>query len=221
MASGFIFGEALLLGLASGPACLASCGPVLVPSMLAGDGGVSRNSRYLSLFLGARFVGYLLFACAAWGLGAVIPVQSAPRAALVFGIVHLLVACALLWYAHKAGEACSASCGGSELVSLGVGSKAGVSGPAALGFLTGLSLCPPFIAAGIRAAELGSVIAALVFFATFFVGTSLWFVPFLGLGCVHRNEAVRTVARMSMAIIAVYYACLGFAMLTGKNLHVQ
>jgi hypothetical protein len=97
--------------------------------------------------------------------------------------------------------------------------KRSVSGPAALGFLTGFSLCPPFVIAGVRAAEMDSVAAALMFFAAFFVGTSIWFVPFVSLGCVRRNEAVTTVARMAMVLIAVYYGVLGLAMLMGRSLH--
>lgn len=104
-------------------------------------------------------------------------------------------------------------------MSIGVTRKRGVSGAAALGFLTGLSLCPPFVAAGVRAAELGSVAGALVFFAVFFVGTSVWFVPFVGLGCVARNEAVTTVARMAMVLIALYYAYPGLTMLFGRNVY--
>jgi len=62
----FVFGEALVLGLSSGPACMASCGPVVVPSLLAEQSGMRLSTRYLSTFLGARFLGYLLFAAVAW-----------------------------------------------------------------------------------------------------------------------------------------------------------
>jgi hypothetical protein len=62
-------GEALLLGLASGPACVASCSPVLVPSLLAERGGLLFNIRYLGAFLSTRLLGYLLFAAAAWEIG--------------------------------------------------------------------------------------------------------------------------------------------------------
>ena len=86
-----------------------------------------------------------------------------------------------------------------------------------LGLLTGLSLCPPFVAAGFRAAQLGSVIQALLFFLFFFAGTTVWFVPFAGFGCIVRNQAVITVARMTMALIAVYYLLLGIAMLMGRK----
>jgi sulfite exporter TauE/SafE len=218
MAGSLILSEALILGLASGPACMASCGPVLVPSLLAEQAGTRRNTRYLSTFLGARFFGYLLFAAVAWELGALVSLPPRPRILLI-GVIHLLLAGVLLCYAYSAGQACGQSCSGSELVSIGVTRKRGVPGAAALGFLTGLSLCPPFVAAGVRAAELGSVAAALLFFAVFFVGTSVWFVPFVSLGCVARNEAVTTVARMAMVLIALYYAYLGLTLLLGRRVY--
>ncbi|MGB7845409.1 MAG: sulfite exporter TauE/SafE family protein [Candidatus Acidiferrum sp.] len=218
MPGSFLLGEALALGLASGPACMASCGPVLVPSLLAGRAGWKLNTRYLSAFLGARFLGYLLFAAVAWELGALVSLPPAQRI-FIIGAIHVLLAGVLLWYAYAAGHTCAQSCASSELVSIGVTKKHALPGAALLGFLTGLSLCPPFVAAGIRAAELHSVVVALLFFAVFFVGTSIWFVPFVGLGCVARNEAVTTVARMAMVLIAAYYAYLGLAMLLGRKIY--
>jgi hypothetical protein len=135
----------------------------------------------------------------------------------VFGVVHLLMAVALLWYARAVGRPCAEACLNSGLVKIGTATRPGVPGAAVFGFLTGVSLCPPFLAAGVRAAELGSVTAALMFFATFFVGTSVWFVPFMGLSCVRRNEAVTTVARMAMVLIAGYYAYLGLIILVGRH----
>jgi hypothetical protein len=214
----FVFGEALALGLSSGPACMASCGPVVVPSLLAEQSGMRLSTRYLSTFLGARFLGYLLFAAVAWELGVLLALPPAPRL-LIIGVVHVLLAGVLLWYAYSVGHAHARSCPGSELVTIGVARKRGISGPAALGFLTGLSLCPPFVIAGVRAAQLNSVAAALLFFAVFFVGTSVWFVPFISLGRVRRSQAVTTVARMAMVLIAVYYLFLGLAMLLGRNVY--
>jgi len=218
MPASFIFGEALILGLSSGPACMASCGPVLVPSLLAEQAGVRVSTRNLSAFLGARFLGYLLFAAVAWELGALVSLPPAPRL-VVIGVVHVLLAGVLLWYAYSIGRAHAPSCASSELVTVGVARKHSMTGPAALGFLTGFSLCPPFVIAGVRAAELDSAAAALVFFAVFFLGTSVWFLPFVGLGCVRRSQAVTTVARMAMVLIAVYYVFLGTTMLMGRNIY--
>lgn len=42
-------------------------------------------------------------------------------------------------------------------------------------------------------------------------------VPFAGFGWVRRNEAVTSVARMAMALIALYYIFTGVAMLAGTK----
>jgi sulfite exporter TauE/SafE len=211
-----VLGEALTLGLASGPACMAACGPVLVPSLLTERAGLRPNARYLSVFLAARLTGYLLFAVVAWELGALVSLPPASRV-LLMGAVNLALAGMLIWYAVSAGRLCGQPCSGSKLVHIEGTMKSRVTGAATLGLLTGLSLCPPFVAAAVRAAELGSVAQALLFFLFFFVGTSVWFLPFISFSCIARNEAVITVARMAMALIALYYASLGIAMLMGKK----
>jgi hypothetical protein len=210
------FGEALTLGLASGPACIAACGPVLVPSLLAERAGVGPHVRYLAAFLGARLVGYLLFGAVAWEIGSLAVLRPGPRV-LLMGAVNVLLAGVLLWYAYSARNFCGPTCAESKLVKIGAAKSRGASGAAALGLLTGLSLCPPFIAAGVRAAELGSMMQALLFFAFFFVGTTVWFVPFVGMGCIARNQAVMTVARMAMALIAIFYLLTGIALLIGRK----
>jgi sulfite exporter TauE/SafE len=212
----FQFAEALVLGLASGPACVASCGPVLIPSLLAEQPGWRLNLRYLGTFLSTRLLGYMVFAAVAWEVGTLFSLRSGAKG-ITPALVNLLMAVALLWYARSVGRPCAKSCAQPGLVTLGATEKRRIPGAAVFGFLTGVSLCPPFIAAGVRAAELGSMAAALLFFAVFFIGTSVWFVPFVGLACVRRNEAVITVARMTMELIACYYAYLGILLLAGRH----
>jgi hypothetical protein len=216
-----LYGDALALGLASGPACLAACGPVLVPSLLAGQAGILLNLRTVAVFLGTRLVGYLLFALVAWQVGALASLLIKPHPHVI-GLVYLLMAGVLVGYAYAVRGNCARSCSQAKLVTIGgtvdeSGSvKKGTAGVAMLGFLTGLNFCPPFVVAGIRAAELGSLPGALLFFSVFFAGTSIWFVPFAGLGCVVRNEALVTVARMTMGLVALYYLALGLYMLLGR-----
>jgi hypothetical protein len=45
----------------------------------------------------------------------------------------------------------------------------------------------------------------LLFFATFFVGTSLYFVPFPFLGALRGHMALRTIGRLAAALVALYY----------------
>jgi hypothetical protein len=175
--------------------------------LLAEHKGFRPHARYLSVFLAARLLGYMLFAVVAWELGRL----------LLMGVVYVLLAGVLLWYAYSARRSCAQPCADSKLVQITENRNHGVTGAAALGLLTGLNLCPPFVVAGIRAAQMGSMAAALLFFAVFFLGTSIWFVPFVGLGCIVRNQAVITVARMAMVLIALYYLSMGIAMLLGKK----
>ncbi len=223
MVAHILYGDALALGLASGPACLAACGPVLIPSLLAGQSGIVSNLRTIAVFLGTRLLGYLLFAIIAWQVGALASMLIKPHPHII-GLVYVLMAGVLAWYAYVVGRNCAGDCSTTKLVTIsGTGStpvagdaKKTMAGVAALGFLTGLNFCPPFIVAGIRAAELGSLMGALLFFAVFFAGTSVWFLPFAGLGCVVRNQELITVARMTMGLVALYYLALGLYMLLGR-----
>jgi hypothetical protein len=194
---------------------------VLVPSLLAGRAGFLPNLRTIAVFLGTRLLGYLLFARVAWELGALASMLIKPHPHLI-GLVYVLMAGVLAWYAYSVRRNCAGSCSPSKLVTIGGAvdesgnTQKGIAGVAMLGFLTGLNFCPPFVVAGIRAAELGSLSGALLFFAVFFSGTSIWFVPIAGLGCVVRNQALITVARMAMGLVAFYYLALGLYMLLGR-----
>jgi hypothetical protein len=70
--------EALLLGVSSGPVCLASCTAVLIPVLAAEQRSPRGTGALLAQFLGGRLAGYLLFACLAWLLG--LSLQLQPRA---------------------------------------------------------------------------------------------------------------------------------------------
>jgi sulfite exporter TauE/SafE len=216
MGASVAFGEALALGLASGPACLAACGPALVPTLLTTRPGLKPNAGFLFSFLGARLLGYLIFAVVAWELGALVSVPPRPRV-LLLGAVNISLASVLLGYAYVARHQCVEGCQGSRLVQIETRKDRRVGGAAVLGLLTGLNLCPPFLTVGVRAAQLGSAAQAILFFTSFFVGTSAWFVPFTGFSCITRNQGVITVARMTMVLIAFYYLALGVAMLIGRK----
>jgi sulfite exporter TauE/SafE len=104
----YLFADAALLGLASGPACLASCGPVLAPSLAARGTGLAGTARLLASFLSGRVAGYLVFSVLVWSAGLTAP--EAPRSrALVFGLVDLGMAAALVAYGFGTRH-CAAHC---------------------------------------------------------------------------------------------------------------
>jgi len=202
-----------VLGLTTGPVCLASCGPVVLPWMLVQPQGVRWHSRQLLLFLAARLAGYLVFAAAVWLVGSSIPHAWSRRSWLVGGIQVLLAAALVVYAAGWPRRRCALAQPSSQLVQIGEAPRPRTSGALALGFLTGISLCPPFLVAGVRAAQLAHLWAALLFFAFFFVGTAVWFFPYLSLGFVQRTPAVVTVARMVAILLACWYGLSGVSIL--------
>jgi len=212
--------EAIALGFASGPVCLASCGPVLLPWLAVERTGIQATVCQLALFLGGRLAGYLLFASLAWIAGLAVPVEGSARA-LVFGTANLLLAGILGWHAWIPRKACPSGREHHENALQQIEPEVKSRTPATLmlGFLTGLSLCPPFIAAGIRAAETSSLPGALLFFLLFFAGTAVWFLPAVAISPLRRIPAAATVARMVLGLIAIYYAYLGIISLSWRVLH--
>ena len=212
--------EALLLGVSSGPVCLASCTPVLIPVLAAEQKSPRATGALLVQFLGGRLAGYLAFACLAWLLG--LSLQLQPRAhALVYGLADLGLAIFLAGYALAMRTQPAATCGQpcpaarARLFAQRYRSFASVI----LGFVSGLTLCPPFVAAGIRAAESGGLAHSLLFFLCFFFGTSIWFAPSVGLGLLRRFAAVGTVARLTLFLLAGYYGYLALIVLGRVFIH--
>jgi hypothetical protein len=212
--------EALVLGVSSGPACLASCGPMLIPVLAAEQKPARGTSFVLAGFLAGRFGGYLVFACAAWLVG--VSLAFTPHVkGIAFGVANLAMAVLLAAYGRALGRRNAASCEGEcpATRSRRLAARFGSVAPVLLGFASGISLCPPFVAAEVRAAQGAGLAGALLFFSCFFVGTSVWFVPSFGLSLLRRFSAVGHVARLVLFLLAGYYAYLALIMLGGLFLH--
>jgi hypothetical protein len=212
-------GEALALGLTTGPVCLAACGPVVVPWMLTQARGVRANSGQLTIFLAARLLGYLLFAGSAWLAGSTLSPKWSAGSWLFGGTQLLLAAALVVFVAGWPHRACSGERAQAHLIQIGSTAKPPLTGAATLGLLTGISLCPPFLVAGVRASQLPSLPAALLFFAMFFVGTVVWIVPMLALSFVRRNASIVLVARITAVLLAGYYGFVGISTLIARFLH--
>jgi sulfite exporter TauE/SafE len=200
--------EALVLGFGSGPVCLAFCGPVLLPWLGAEPCELRFTGRLLALFLGGRLAGYLAFAVAAWAASLAIPLSART---LVFGLANFGLAALLGFSACYPRRRCARRPEQPQerLYQIAPMDRFRPPASVALGFLTGLNLCPPFVTAGVRAAQTHSLVGALGFFTLFFVGTSVWFLPSLAVSSLRRFSAVPTVARVAMGALAIYYTYLG------------
>ena len=83
---------ALFLGLTSGGACLATCGPLVAAFLAAEQINLKRSAALLTVFLSGRLLGYIGWAVVSWLLGQAIFQNAAgmtifAAADLVFGRV--------------------------------------------------------------------------------------------------------------------------------------
>jgi hypothetical protein len=58
-----------------------------------------------------------------------------------------------------------------------------------------------------------------LFFALFFVGTAVWFLPLLSLGLLRRTPAVVTVARAAALLLACWYGFSGVLVLIERVIY--
>jgi hypothetical protein len=87
--------------------------------------------------------------------------------------------------------------------------------PGLMGLLTGLSLCPPFLAALAGATSQVTLVSSLLFFSAFFAATALYLVPFPLAGLLGRSQAVRITGRLAAGLMGAYYFYKGLIMIYG------
>ncbi|MBN1661404.1 MAG: sulfite exporter TauE/SafE family protein [Anaerolineae bacterium] len=204
--------EGFLLGLANGTSCLALCAPVLIPFLLSEGQGIGHNLATLGKFLGGRLLGYLLFSLLAWAVGGLL-VQAGGFQALLIGGTYIGLSVLLLLAMFRQKRPSGGGCAVSEAQARLHCWPALI--PLGMGLMAGLKVCPPLLLAFTGAASRGSLGGSLLFFATFFVGTSLYFLPLPLLGAFHRLPDLRIVGRFAAAIVAVYYLASGILLCAG------
>jgi sulfite exporter TauE/SafE len=203
--SGFHHGDSLMtplaqgfwLGLATGPYCFVACAPFLVPYLCAeGEPALADNLKTLARFLAGRFLAYLIFGAAAGALGAA--VSSAvprwlPAAALAMSAL-LMLSCAVL-QAFPRFSWCLAAGKWAAPQRL----------PFAMGFFTGINVCPPFLTGMVVVLALGSAAGGAAFFTAFFAATSLYLLPVLGVWPWLSSARARSVGRWTLLLAGVWY----------------
>ena len=188
-----------VLGLISGPLCAGTCAPVFLSFALSRDkGGVGRQARALGEFLGGRLVGYVGVGLICGWLGARLA-EGTPRG-LVMATQGALGVALVLYSGSKrrhAGLLC-------RWVQGGVVER---RYPLALGLLSGLVICPPFVLAVERVVEVGGAVSGAVFFAAFFAATSLVLAPMFVVSLGNLLRPVQALARVGCAVVGLVCLC--------------
>lgn len=181
-----------LAGLSVGIYCLGLCLPIFLPILLSQRRTTKKSFLLVIEFSLGRLLGYLFFGLVFGWLGQVI--RS--------GLIHSLVALAGVWTGIL-----------MILYSLGTIDKkfcsilpfARIKWPLLLGFLTGVNICPPFLASLTYVFNLKQVVASLLYFFMFFLGTSTYIVPAALLGVFTKAGWIQKIARVSGIFVGLYF----------------
>ena len=190
-------------GLSVGVYCIGICLPIFVPLILADKQNVRSSLRIVLEFSVGRLLGYLLHGILIGYLGVAIEsnfmYKLVSLATLFMGLTMVVYALGFLKWGHSA---CKLFFGRVKV-------------PILLGFLTGVNVCPPFLASLTYVFSLKSVLKAAIYFATFFLGTSVYIVPLGALGFLSYESTLQKVARVSGVFVGIYFIYVGLRVLFG------
>ena len=199
--------EGFSLGLSTGVYCLSACAPLVVPFIMAeSDRGWGKNAWLVGQFLLGRLVAYILFAIVVSLVGMQFtgpgPVWLMPAAFLAGGLIMLLYT------------------GMRDAPHFGLCAVAAkflpVSRlPIVLGFVVGINVCVPFVNAMLRVLELRSVGLSVLYFCTFFLGTSVYILPLVLVTPFARIERLKSIGRLACILSGLWFCGVGIAGLMG------
>ena len=196
-----IFSEGFLLGLSTGFYCLSACLPLLAPYLMAEGKAVWEFNFYIFMqFLGGRFLAYMLFALLASLAG-----KAGEYALPLWLLPASMAACGLLMVFLAAARV---SGGGGPCLLKKDLNPFFKRLPLALGFVTGISICPPFAAGFIRLLEMADVLKGFAYFGGFFGATSLFISPVL-LGTPWLGSRANEIGRLTLLLAGLWYTVLG------------
>lgn len=199
--------QAFLLGLSNGAVCIAYCAPVLVPYLLGEGRAVLQNFSVVAQFLSGRLLGYLIFGVMAWVLGHTV-LQTSSWRDLIIGSANMILAVFLVLYGFfRIGAVCPAEKASRHLTKINAWRPFML--PAAMGLFTGLNFCPPFLLAFTNAAFEASLFQTFAFFFLFFLGTSIFFIPFPVIGGLRRVTVLAVVGKLAAGVMGIYYFYTG------------
>jgi sulfite exporter TauE/SafE len=200
--------DALILGLSSGSACLATCGMVMFPYLMSGSSGVRRISIDLSVFLITRLVAYFILATLAWYFGQALFSDPVIRN-IVPGILYIVFAIMLVWYSidKSRNPVCPA-----KIVKT-VNNRRLV--PVFLWIVNSFGFCPALFIILTKSATQGTIVQSYLAFLAFFIGSSLWFLPLPLAGKIRKREVLKTIGLLATGLAGIIFMIKGITNLIG------
>jgi hypothetical protein len=200
--------DSFILGLSSGSACLATCGIVLFPYLMAGSAGTLRIVFDLSIFLLTRLVIYFILATLAWHFGQVIFINPVVRT-IVPAVLYIVFAIMLVWYSidNSRNPDCPArivrKVNNHRLV------------PIMLGIVNSLGFCPALLIILTKSATQGTIIQSYIAFLAFFAGSSIWFFPLPLAGRIRKKDVLKKIGILATGLAGIIFMIKGLTNLIG------
>ena len=184
---------AFLVGLSQGVLCMAPCGALLAPLFLSNRQSIGTSVALFLRFSAGRFVAYVFTGACAGGLGSLLTGTGVlqwlvPVAYAAGGIL-------MLRYVSRP------ECDGSVCTVL---PGARVT-PFVTGFVAGISPCPPFLLVLAASLAAQSVVGGALYFAVFFLGTTICLAPLMLLGRLPRWRFWSRVGRLGGAALGLFF----------------
>ena len=186
------------LGLATGTACLASCGPVYGAYLLSEKRKGLQSLWVLLLLNAGRFFAYAAFGAIMGLFGGTLPASIRVPVAYTG---YILFSVYMLLSVVRVRKTCSGCQTGKFLKITG--------NPFILGALTGLSICPAFLIALTSAFESSGPLSGMMYFIGFFGGTTVYMLPFAVVGLLTTKDWLTKAARVIAVVVAIYFGAIG------------
>jgi len=200
--------DSLILGLSSGSACLATCGMVMFPYLMAGSAGVKRIAIDLSLFLGTRILVYFVLATLSWYFGQALFSNYIVRN-IVPGILYIVFAVLLVLFSISKNR--NRDCPAKIVKS--VNNQRFV--PVMLGIVNSLGFCPALFIILTKGATQGTLLQSYLAFLAFFIGSSIWFIPLPLAGKIRKKEVLINIGILATGLAGIIFMIKGLTNLIG------
>jgi len=200
--------DSLILGLSSGSACVATCGMVMFPYLMSGSANVRKITIDLSIFLATRFFAYAILATLSWYFGQALFINPVVRN-IVPGILYIGLSIMLVYssISNSRKPNCPA-----KMVSTILNKKLV---PILLGLVNSLGFCPALFLVLTKGATQTSLMQSYLAFTTFFIGSSVWFLPLPFAGKFKKTEVLKTIGILATGLAGIIFMIKGLTNLIG------
>ncbi|MCX5781966.1 MAG: sulfite exporter TauE/SafE family protein [Elusimicrobia bacterium] len=189
--------DGFILGLSNTFGCITVCAPIFLPYLLASE--LNPLIQILK-FLAGRLIAYLFFALFAGYISIYFEGKINPD--ILYSLTVILAIWLILFSIGKMrihAPVC-------KIIGKNVSGK---NMPFFLGIVLGLNLCPPFLIGLNEVLKFGSLIKSVIFFAGFYLGSSLWTFLLLFSKPLQNNKYFQIAAQIIGVIVGLYYLWKG------------